>query len=220
MKTVLILSAIVAAVAAVPVDPKQCPSVQQNANFDDLLQIPGSVLNPIPVPYKGLFFQGATYATVISTGLLPAIPPHSGKNYAAVGVASETLGGTAMLTTNYPSSNTTSFQLQSFYFGCVLQALNGATAAPAACNINISGYKGSDNTVSASQQVCSQSYSYNPTTSLGVQQQAFGQFDDCAGKDIQFAVIQFSFVGGMSAANPLAGLVLDDIKYLIKTKSC
>jgi hypothetical protein len=219
MKISFTLSAIVAAVAAVPTGPKQCPFVPRNADFDDLPQIPGTVLNPIPTPYKGLLFQGATYATFVRTGLLPGVEPHSGNNYAAIGVASE-LGGTPMLTTNYQSSKIQSFQLESFYFSCLVQALNGATAVPSACNINVSGYKGSDNTVSASQQVCSQSYSYNPSTALGPQQQAFGKFDDCAHKDIQFAVIQFSLPGGLSVANPLSGLVLDDIKYSTKAKRC
>jgi hypothetical protein len=138
---------------------------------------------------------------------------------AAINVVTQ-LSGTPMLTTNYASSNIESFQLESFYYGCVLQLANGATAVPIAFNINITGYKGSDNTVSASQQVCSQSYSYNPTSMLGLQQQAFGRFDDCAHKDIQFAVIQFDLQGGLSAADALSGLVIDDVKFSTKAKSC
>jgi hypothetical protein len=219
MKTSFALSAIAAVAAAVPTGSKQCPAVSQNANFDDLS--PALLaFTPIPTPYKNLLYQGITYSTVLSTGgLLPGVAPHSGTNYAGIGLQSM-LGGTPMLTTNYPSSNIESFQLQSFYFGCIVQLSNGATAVPAECNINVTGYKGNDNTVSASKQVCSQTYSYNPTTILGLQQQAFGKFDDCAHKDIQFAVIQFSLPGGFSAANPLTAVLLDDIKYTTKAKSC
>jgi hypothetical protein len=221
MKTSFALSAIAAVAAAAPTTSKVCPNVPRDANFDDLTGVPGLIFNPIPIPYMGLLFQGAQFTTIVrtGTGLVPGVVPHSGNNYAGINVASQ-LGGTPMLTTNYPSSNIASFQLESFYFGCVVQLANGATAVPTACNINVTGYKGNDNTVSSSTQVCSQSYSYNPTTALSLQQQAFGKFDDCAWKDLQFAVITFTLPGGMSAASPLSALLLDDIKYSTKAKSC
>jgi hypothetical protein len=221
MKTSFALSAMAAAVAALPTDSRQCSSVRQNANFDDLTGVPGLIFNPIPEPYQGLLFQGADFLTVIrtGTGLLPGVVPHSGDNMAAINVVTQ-LSGTPMLTTNYASSNIESFQLESFYYGCVLQLANRATAVPIACNIYITGYKGSDNTVSASQQVCSQSYSYNLTSMLGLQQQAFGRLNDCAHKDIQVAVIQFDLQGGLSAADALSGLVIDDVMFSTKAKSC
>jgi hypothetical protein len=227
MKTSFAISAIAAVAAAVPTGskPKTCPAVSQNANFDDLTGVAGLIFNPIPTPYKGLLFQGAQYTTIVrtspvlGTGLVPGVVPHSGTNYAGINVASQ-LAGTPMLTTNYASSNVESFRLESFYFGCVVQLANGATAVPTDCNINVTGYKGSDNTISASEQVCSQSYSYHPTTALGLQQQAFGRFDDCANKDIQFAVIQFDLEGGMSAVDALSALLLDDVKFSTKAKTC
>lgn len=220
MKTSFALSALAATVAAVPTGTKQCSRVSQNANFDDLTGIPGNAFNTIPTPYKGLLYQGQTFSTVVKTGgLLPGVAPHSGVNYAVIGLPTM-LAGTPMLSTNYPESNIASFQLESFYFGCVIQLANGATAVPSACDINITGYKGSDNTVAASQQVCSQSYQYNPTTALALQQQAFGKFSDCAGKDIQFATIQFTLPGGSAALGPLSSLTLDDIKYSTVAKTC
>ncbi|KAF2127399.1 hypothetical protein P153DRAFT_358991 [Dothidotthia symphoricarpi CBS 119687] len=221
MKTSFTLAALTVAAVAAPTSVKKCSSVSQNANFDDLTGVPGVILNTIPTPYKGLLYQGTAFTTVVRTGttVQPGVTPHSGLNYGAINVASQ-LSGTPMLTTNYASSKIESFQLESFYFGCVLQLGQGATAVPTACNINVTGYKGSDNTVSASKQVCSQSYSYNPTSILGLQQQAFGSFSDCAKKDIQFAVIQFSLPGGMAAANPLSALVIDDVKYSTKASSC
>jgi hypothetical protein len=122
-------------------------------------------LTPIPTLYKNLYYQGISFATTVLAGVTPEIVPHSGTKFAAIGLP-DMLRGTSMLTTNYPSSNIESFQLESFYYGCVIQVLNGDTAVPTVCTINVTGYKGSDNTVADSQQVCSQTYSYNPTTML------------------------------------------------------
>ncbi|KAJ8112452.1 hypothetical protein OPT61_g5179 [Boeremia exigua] len=227
MKTSFALSALVATVAALPtaLKPKICPAVPQNANFDDLRGLPGSIFNSIPTPYKGLLFQGAQYTSVLrtspllGTGLVPGVAPNSGNNYAGIQVVSQ-LSGTPMLTVNYASSNIESFQLDSFYFGCVIQLANGVTAIPSACKINVTGYKGTDNNVAAGQQVCSQSYSYTPASALGRQQQTFGRFSNCAGKDIQYAVVQFDLEGAAGALDVLSGLVLDDVKYSTKAKKC
>jgi hypothetical protein len=219
MKTSFVTGAMVAAAAAAPSAPKQCPSVPRNANFDDLTPLPLVAATPVPTPYMGLLFQAVDFFTTSNPGFLPGIAPHSGKNFGGIGLQSQ-LRGTPMLTTNYPSSNIQSLQLESFYFACVVQAANSATAVPTACNIYVTGYTGNDNTVSASKQVCAQSYSYNPTTALAVQQMAFGKFDDCAKKDLQFATIQFNLPGGSTALGPLSALVIDDVKYSTKAKSC
>lgn len=219
MKTSFTFGALAVVAAAVPTGSKQCPAKLQDANFDDLTSLPGDALNPIPTPYKGLYYQGISFTTVVRTGLLPGVLPHSGNNYGAIGLPTM-LQGSPMITTNYADSNIASFQLESFYFGCAVQTATGVTALPTACTINVTGYKGNDNTVADSQQVCSQTYSYDPTTMLGVQQQAFGTFDDCAHQDLQFATISFNLPGGLSAASPLSALVIDDVKYTTKAKSC
>ncbi|PVH93518.1 hypothetical protein DM02DRAFT_222512 [Periconia macrospinosa] len=219
MKLVVLFSSIAAFVAAVPTVPKQCPYVSQNANFDDLKAVPAVPLTPIPTPYKDLYWQAIAFISVVNVSPVPGVKPHSPPNFATIAVGSQR-DGTPMLTTNYANSKIASFKLESFYFACVIQAENGAASVPNACNIYVTGYTGNDNTVSSSKQVCSQAYSYNPTTAIGEQQQAFGKFDDCAGKEIQFAVIQFSFPGGQSAVQPAGALLLDDVKYSTKAKSC
>jgi len=222
MKSTFAVAALASVAAAIPTHPQTCPRTSQNANFDDLEGgLPGSIVNPIPTPYKGLLFQGITYTTVINTGtgLQPGIAPHSGANYGAINVLSQ-LQGTPMITANYPESKISSFQLESFYYACVVQLATGAAAIPTECNINVTGYQGSDNAVAASKQVCSQSYNYNPTTPLAVQQQTFGKFNDCWGKDLQFAVIQFDLTGGISALDALSALVIDDVKFSTVAKDC
>ena len=122
-----------------------------------------------------------------------------------------------MLTTNFPNSRSVSYDLESFYFGCGLDLFNAAAAAPTQCLISITGYKGSDNTVASSQQVCSQQFEYNPSTNLGPQEMAFsGQVLSCF-KGIQFAVVQFDLPGGMSALDPDLALVIDNMAYKLTT---
>ncbi|KAF3034516.1 hypothetical protein E8E12_005860 [Didymella heteroderae] len=225
MKFALISCTFVIFTAAVPTTSKVCPRVQHNANFDDLGGLPIIPANGIPMPYEGLFFQGIQFTQVLRpidlenplltpllSGIrLPGVEPHSGDNYARIGLTTE-VGGTATLTTNYPSSNIESFQLQDFYYGCTVQG-TGATAIPTECVINFTGYKGSDNTVASSTQVCSQSYQYNPSTQLATQQQAFGKFDKCKDKDIQFAVITYGLPGGLRILDATLVMLMDDLSY-------
>lgn len=124
-----------------------------------------------------------------------------------------------MLTTNYPWSNIESFRLESCYYGCTLQG-TGAFAIRIQCIINVTGYNGSDNTLASSTQVCSQTYQYNPSTPFALQQQALGKFDDCKDKDLQFATIAFVLPGGLSVLNPALVMLVDDLKYSTKAKSC
>ncbi|KAF2210349.1 hypothetical protein CERZMDRAFT_99413 [Cercospora zeae-maydis SCOH1-5] len=116
------------------------------------------------------------------------------------------------ITTFFPGSQTKSFDLESFYFGCAVMLGQGAAAVPSACNIQVTGYQGRDNSVSNAKQICSRQFQYNPTTALGTVQQAFsGNIRGC--KDLSFAIVTFSPEGGAAATSPLLAIVLDDIKY-------
>lgn len=116
-----------------------------------------------------------------------------------------------MFTTNYANSQTKSFCLESFYFGCVVTARSGFSV-PSACDVTVTGYRGSDNSVSNAQQVCSQQFQYNPSTILGKQEQAFsGPVKGC--EDIQFAIIQYSPPGGLKVAEDFQSLLFDNVKY-------
>lgn len=191
----------------------------QVANFDDLTGIPGTILNPIPVPYKGLQYQGFTFANTISTGgLLPGVAPKSTPNYAISNAVTESTQGTAMLTTNYIDGPTgATFDLKSFYYGCVVQLLNGATAVPTQCTISIAGYQGNDNTIANSKQVCAQAFQYNPTSALGLQNSAFTGPIDPECKDLNFVQVQYTLPGGLSAADATLGITIDDVVYDLDT---
>jgi hypothetical protein len=117
-----------------------------------------------------------------------------------------------MLTVNYPNSIIKSFSMKSFYFGCAMNLLNGGAAVPTACIITFTGYKGSDNSVSDSQQVCSREFQYNPSSALGPQEMSFSQtIVGCT--EIQFGIFTFSPPGGSAATAPDLGLALDGIVY-------
>lgn len=179
--------------SALPTGPSQpsCPWQEMNANFDDIPSVPGTSTNPVPIPYKGLYFQGYQFANVIQTNTAPGVPPHSPmksiqppfppslpktsradrvvpapRSYAISTTLSKMTQGTNMLTTNYPSSKAKAFDLETFYYTCQVTVPNGATALPAECLISITGYTGKDNTVSDSNQVCSQQFHYLPCVPL------------------------------------------------------
>ena len=67
-------------------------------------------------------------------------------SYAVTSRTSQTTAGTPMLTTNYPMSNVTAFDLTSFYFSCVTGAgTQPAAQLPTACNLAVEAYQGNDN---------------------------------------------------------------------------
>ena len=123
-----------------------------------------------------------------------------------------------MLTVYYPNSKVNSFDLDSFYFGCVLNLGQDAAAVPNACNIEFTGYQGADNSVSNAKQVCSQLLQYNPSSILQAQQMAFSRQVKSCFNNLQFIIITFSTPGGQPLLNTDLALLLDDIKY--DTKTC
>ena len=102
----------------------------------------------------------------------------------------------------------------SFYFGCVAPAVpENADQVPITCDVALAGFKGKDNQVSAAAQVCAQTFSFNPTSSLGPQQLAFASPLAGCFKDVQFVWFQCSLQGGVSRLDSDASMVLDDVKY-------
>lgn len=136
-------------------------------------------------------------------------------SYAGANVVTE-VDGTPMLTVFYPNSKVKRFDFSSFYYGCALNLGQGAAAVPNACNIEVTGYQGSDNSVSDAKQVCSQRFQYNPSTAVGTQQQALGKLKKCF-KNIQFALVTFTPPGGQTAVGADLALVIDDVKYTTYT---
>ena len=146
---------------------------------------------------------------------LTVAPPHS---IADTGRLGQTVRGTPMITTNYPNSNTTGFDLSSFYFGCVVALGNNVAAAPVQCLIEATGYKGNDNQVSNAVETCAQQFQYNPSTMLGPQQFAFsGPLKQECFTDVQFVIFTYGPPGGLAALSSDTSLGIDDVAYTYRT---
>ncbi|KAK3080523.1 hypothetical protein LTS18_000557 [Coniosporium uncinatum] len=125
------------------------------ATFDDLT-------NPTPLTstteinqYKKLDYSGFVLGTLGAAGITAAgIVPQSSPNVALFAANTMVLYGTPTLSTSGTSSK--AFDLNSFYFGCVVASEETAASLPAACTINIKGYNLSG------KQVQSQSFSFQP----------------------------------------------------------
>ncbi|KAI9726751.1 MAG: hypothetical protein M1828_000607 [Chrysothrix sp. TS-e1954] len=194
-------------------------STFENANFDDLGGIIGTNINTIPTPYKGLDFQGFTFASIVETDLIPGVIPHSGTRYALTEPRNQLIMGTSMLTTNFPDSTSQSFSLKSFYYGCQLDLQNGAAAVPTQCNIELTGYCGNDNSINDATQKGSRQFQYNPTTALGAQQMASSGDIEQYFKDVDFIIVTSTLPAGEQVAGALLGTFIDDVEYDLKTCS-
>lgn len=213
--TSAIIPALIASVVAVPTASTIfCKNpTYQDANFDDLIAVPGTAGNIIPIPYKGLEFQGFTYSDTINTGtgVVPGVFPHSGTNYAASSARTTTLMGSAEFTTQYTNSNVSSFDLYSLYYGCVLSLENGAAALPTPCNIAVTGFAFGDNS-GTMVQVAAQEFSYNPSTTTGSAQQTQVIFNSFF-RNLQYVLVQYTLPGGTATLSVDLTILFDDIMY-------
>ena len=93
-------------------------------------------------------------------------------------------------------TNVSEFVLSSFSLPCVASASSQSLTAPnVPCPIDIAGYQGNDNQVSATRQLCSQQFQYQPSNMVGpVQMASSGQVLSCSA-DIQFLLVQYSLPG-------------------------
>ncbi|KAF2725513.1 hypothetical protein K431DRAFT_342957 [Polychaeton citri CBS 116435] len=143
------LTALMSLASAAPSSVLAAPpqfGFQESAKFDDLSALPAAVT--AVGSYSHLYYQGFN---VVSQGItdtqLVGVKAQSPSNVAAVDPLSETFQGQASLLTDYDDSNTTSFDLQSFYFGCVLAEANSITSTPQTCSLTITGFAGQNNAV-------------------------------------------------------------------------
>ena len=141
-----------------------------------------------------------------------------GFRYALSSAETTALAGTAMLTINFPSAPASSlFTLENFYYGCLVDLQNGAAGVPTQCNIELTGYKGPDNSINDATQLYSRQFQYNPTTSLGAQQMAFSGDITQYFTDVSFIIVQYSIPGGTAAVSADLALFLDSVSLAVKT---
>ena len=211
--TILLLASMAFALPTTSPPKSSCSKfATETANFDDLS---GSALpgNRIPVPYKSVNWQGFNFAETISTGVLPSLVAHSPTNLAiSNGVVKTEEGQPTWSVVDFPGSKNKTFSLESFYYGCVDSLQNGAGAIPIPCNVAITAWKKGFNTAQA-VQVGAQTFTYLPTSQLGPQQQAFGQFSSVF-QDISYVTVVYTEADETNEPTAFdLGLGIDDIKF-------
>jgi hypothetical protein len=155
-------TALLAAASALP-QTKSWNALQQVARFDNDVGIPAVAVDPVGI-YLDIYWQGMT---LVNTGGLQdsvGVTPNSRPNYAAfsaLATATITEGQPSMMT-NYEDSTIDHFDLQSFYYGCVVASQASIIGVPVSCTVSIKGYTDD----AAQHLVASQSFGY--TVGLGL----------------------------------------------------
>lgn len=110
--------------------------------FDNIPSIPGVANNPIPSPYDQLYFQSWVNDDIIQSGVAPGTVPHSPPSKIATGANLQIQQGQPLFSTIYQNSNTTAFDLFSFYYDCQATTPEGVLGVPMQCDVIVTGYRG------------------------------------------------------------------------------
>lgn len=108
--------------------------------FDDLPPPVVSELDPVPVPYKNLNFSGyGVNQPGLAAGAADGVVPASGSQYAASGPVGRLRSGNPLF--SIVGTNTTSFDLLEFSYGCVVASGAQQGQVAEACSFTVSGTK-------------------------------------------------------------------------------
>lgn len=149
--------------------------------------------------YDDLDYDGFVLITLGVGGIVAAgITAKSGSNVAAFAANTALLYGNPTLKTT--GTSTKSFDLDYFYFGCVLATEETALSTPTACTVDIAGYD------SKGKKAKSQSFHFKPTGAVKsnmVQAKVTGW--------TQLSKVTFS-----NAANLTEATLLDNFSYTVR----
>ncbi|KAK6223869.1 hypothetical protein LQW54_000013 [Pestalotiopsis sp. IQ-011] len=134
-------------VSANPLDKR---ATSQTNNFDDVQGTRLNLVNASFGPSKGLYYKGIGLTEIFDKGgPLQAVSAQSKPNVLAYGKLDKLSDPYPYITSKY-SGSTGTFDLQSFYYGCILGNLAGS------CTIFLAGYKNS-------QRVAGTQFDYRPS---------------------------------------------------------
>ena len=97
-------------------------------------------LDEVPVPYQNLNFTHFNFQEAGTAGIAPGVVPQSAPNYAANGPLDPS--HTPMFTIQ--GTNATSFDLESFYYGCLTPAGTSNVQLSSNCTFRATGFKASN----------------------------------------------------------------------------
>jgi hypothetical protein len=176
--------------------------VSELATFDDIAAVPAvPELNPVGV-YKGLNYVAFDVLVQGVDGiLLTGVEPHSGDQVAANSITGDltSSSGPAFI----PASGYTELDLESLWFGCVVDSVASVTGVPEECTIAFTAYKcGSE----VAYQTINQQYNPENLLKAPMTQAVFPSSWTGMGK-IEIAIVQGELTSTLSA------LLIDDVKY-------
>ncbi|CZT18131.1 uncharacterized protein RCC_03971 [Ramularia collo-cygni] len=184
--------------------PEHKDGTDELATFDDIKALPAlSELSPIGV-YKGLEYR--SFDTLVA-GLLGQVPtgvlPKSGNQVAVNGLTDNLLTGSGPAF--IPANGNKALDLESLYFGCVVNSVETVTGVPTECTVAFTAYlEGQE----VSYETINQQF--NPENLLRAEMtKAVFPKTWCKMGKIEIAVVQ------ALATSTLTGLLLDDVKYKV-----
>lgn len=151
--------------------------------------------------FNGIGLIETTGAGTTVTGVIPNSEP----NMAAFGPLDTTTleQGTPSMTTVYSDSTITYFDLQSFYYGCVVTSAETVEGVPESCTITVTGYN------TNGQEVASQTFAFN--SNGGVQQQMQQAVLSSSFKHLQHA----DFSVNTATGNATTSGLIDTVAYTV-----
>ena len=128
----------------------------QLARFDNLSGPPVAIKEI--GQYLDIDFKGIFLIPTLNLPGHPGVPPNTPSNMAGFTLVNPVslLKGPPAMSVNYPDSTVDFFDLESFWYGCVLPTQETVASSPISCDITVTGF--SD--IAGEQQVCKQTFQF------------------------------------------------------------
>lgn len=196
--------ATLATLATATVIPKYGLGTSELATFDDIQALPAlSELSPIGV-YKGLEYRALdTLIQGLLGQTITGVVPHSGDQVAANGVTDNLLTGSGPAL--IPADGNKALDLESLYFGCVVNSAETAAGVPSECTVAFTAYLPGQ---AVAYETINQQFNPKNPLRADMTKAVFPKTWVKMGK-IEIAVVQ------ALATSTLTGLLLDDVKYTV-----
>ena len=162
------------------------------------------VLDTVPVPYQNLNFSSFNFQEAGTAGIAPGVVPQSAPNYAANGPLDPSR--TPMFTIQ--GTNTTSFDLESFYYGCLAPTEVSNVQVSTNCTFTATGFKASNG---AKVAPVSLTFAASSLTNAAMMEATFG-ITYSGLKEVTLALTS----SPIGTALPV--LLVDSVKYVAHVK--
>ena len=173
-----------------------------NKQFDNLTASPVPVLNTLTVPYDNLNFSSFVFQSAGTAGLAAGVVPESKPNY----IANGPLSPNRIPTFSIQGTGAASFDLQSFYYGCLDSTESANVQLSTKCTFTVTGFKASNG--KAVGPPVSFSYTPGSETEAVMMKASFGS------QYVGLKEARLALTASPVTVN-LTVLVVDDVKYIV-----